>query len=174
MDFLISFYHFISHGNSDLCLPYHLGFSFIGLCRCMTTRRDDPDGTLWRLAVDGFHRILIDDVRKLNPSLGTDLTITRSSRTHVWKEVADVYELFLVGHCGRALPSNTLSAAACQADESLEMNILDILGDKILRSETDLPLDVISTYLRVTKYFPLDVLYTVYLKLLYMKIIIQS
>lgn len=108
----------------------------------MTTRRDDPDGTLWRLAVDGFQRILIDDVRKLNPALGTDLAITRSSRTHVWKEVADVYELFLVGHCGRALHSNKLSATARVNDESLEMNILDTLGDKILRSDTDLPLDV--------------------------------
>lgn len=111
----------------------------------MTTRRDDPDGTLWRSAVDGFHRILIDDVRNVNPALGTDLTITKSSRTHVWKEVADVYELFLVGHCGRALPSNRLSAAAHQTDESIEMNILDILGDKILMADADLPPDVIST-----------------------------
>ncbi|KAL8528032.1 hypothetical protein ACS0TY_005737 [Phlomoides rotata] len=114
------------------------------LGRCMTTRRDDPDGTLWRLAVDGFQRILIDDVRKLNPALGTDLPITRSSRTHVWKEVADVYELFLVGHCGRALHSNRLSAAARVNDESLEMNILDSLGDKILRSDTDLPVDILQ------------------------------
>ncbi|KAL6582312.1 hypothetical protein OROMI_006326 [Orobanche minor] len=116
------------------------------LGRCMTTRRDDPDGTLWRLAVDGFHRILIDDVEKRKPANGTDLTISRSSRIHVWKEVADVYELFLVGHCGRALPSNAVSAAAaaCQTAESLEMSILDILGDKILRSDTDIPLDVLQ------------------------------
>ncbi|XP_011078738.1 protein MON2 homolog isoform X3 [Sesamum indicum] len=114
------------------------------LGRCMTTRRDDPDGTLWKQAVDGFHRILIDDVRKLKPTPGTDLTITRSSRIHVWKEVADVYELFLVGHCGRALPSNTLSATAQQTDESLEMNILEVLGDKILRSESDIPPDILQ------------------------------
>ncbi|KAK6139372.1 hypothetical protein DH2020_026880 [Rehmannia glutinosa] len=114
------------------------------LGRCMTTRRDDPDGSLWRLAVHGFHRILIDDVKKLKPAFGTDLPITRSSRIHVWKEVADVYELFLVGHCGRALSSNALSAAARQTDESLEMNILEILGDKILRSDTDVPLDILQ------------------------------
>ncbi|KAL6548700.1 hypothetical protein OROGR_008466 [Orobanche gracilis] len=117
------------------------------LGRCMTTRRDDPDGTLWRLAVDGFHRILIDDVEKRKPANGTDLTISRSSRIHIWKEVADVYELFLVGHCGRALPSNAVSATAavaCQTAESLEMNILDILGDKILRSDSDIPLDVLQ------------------------------
>ncbi|KAL0380110.1 UNVERIFIED_CONTAM: protein MON2 [Sesamum angustifolium] len=114
------------------------------LGRCMTTRRDDPDGTLWKQAVDGFHRILIDDVRKLKPTPGTDLIITRSSRIHVWKEVADVYELFLVGHCGRALPSNTLSAAASQTDESLEINILEVLGDKILRSESDIPPDILQ------------------------------
>ncbi|KAG8391013.1 hypothetical protein BUALT_Bualt01G0143800 [Buddleja alternifolia] len=121
-----------------------------GLGRCMTTRRDDPDGKLWRFAVDGFHRILIDDVSKLNPAFGTDVAMTRSSRVHVWKEVADVYELFLVGHCGRAVPSNALSAAARETDESLEMKILDILGDKILRSE-NVPLDVISTYLIVQR-----------------------
>ncbi|KAL0397341.1 UNVERIFIED_CONTAM: protein MON2 [Sesamum calycinum] len=62
------------------------------LGRCMTTRRDDPDGTLWKQAVDGFHRILIDD----------------------WGTVVVHY-----------LP--TLSAAARQTDESLEMNILEIL-----------------------------------------------
>ncbi|PIN26597.1 hypothetical protein CDL12_00664 [Handroanthus impetiginosus] len=114
------------------------------LGRCMTTRRDDPDGNLWRLAVDGFHHILIDDVGKLNLASEKDLTITRSSRNQIWKEVADVYELFLVGHCGRALPAHALSAAARQRDEYLEMNILDILGDKILRSETDVPLDIIQ------------------------------
>ncbi|KAH6772485.1 ARM repeat superfamily protein [Perilla frutescens var. frutescens] len=114
------------------------------LGRCMTTRRDDPDGTLWRLAVDGFHRILIDDVRNVKPALETDLPITRSSRIHVWKEVADVYELFLVGHCGRALPSNRHSTAAHQTDESVEMNILDILGDKILMSDADLPPDILQ------------------------------
>lgn len=116
----------------------------------MTTRRDDPDGTLWRLAVDGFHRILIDDVRNANPMLGTHLTITRSLRTHVWKEVADVYEVFLVGHCGRALPSNRLTTATHQTDESIEMNILDVLGDKILMSDGDLPPDVIFASIRST------------------------
>lgn len=120
----------------------------------MTTRRDDPDGTLWRLAVDGFHRILIDDVRSTNPVLETHLKITRSSRTHVWKEVADVYELFLVGHCGRALPSSRHSAVVHQTDESVEMNILDILGDKILVSDADLPPDVISASLRLASKHP--------------------
>ncbi|KAL8061656.1 hypothetical protein ABFX02_02G099900 [Erythranthe guttata] len=114
------------------------------LGRCMTTRRDDPDGTLWRLAVEGFHRILIADSRQLKLASGTDLTNTRSSRIQVWKEVADVYDLFLVGHCGRALPSNALSATAHQTAESLEMNILDVLGDEILRSDTDIPLDILQ------------------------------
>ncbi|CAA0836755.1 ARM repeat superfamily protein [Striga hermonthica] len=110
------------------------------LGRCMTTRRDDPDGTLWRIAVEGFHRLLIDDVKKLKPESCTDHSITRLQRVHVWKEVADVYELFLVGHCGRALPSNKVS----EIDESLEMNILDILGDKILGSDTDIPVDILQ------------------------------
>ncbi|XP_075500953.1 uncharacterized protein LOC142539404 isoform X2 [Primulina tabacum] len=114
------------------------------LGRCMTTRRDDPDGALWRLAVEGFHLILIDDVNKLTPVFLNDLSVSRSSRIHVWKEVADVYELFLVGHCGRALPSNALSSTTLKADESLEMNILDILGDKILRSLAGVPLDIVQ------------------------------
>ncbi|XP_047946837.1 protein MON2 homolog [Salvia hispanica] len=114
------------------------------LGRCMTTRRDDPDGTLWRLAVDGFQRILIDDVNNVSHIPETHLTITRSSRTQVWKEVADVYDLFLVGHCGRALPSSRHSAAVHQTDESVEMNILDILGDKILASDADLPPDILQ------------------------------
>ncbi|GER36682.1 ARM repeat superfamily protein [Striga asiatica] len=110
------------------------------LGRCMTTRRDDPDGTLWRIAVEGFHRLLITDVKKLKPESCIDNSITRQQRVHVWKEVADVYELFLVGHCGRALPSNKVS----EIDESLEMNILDILGDNILGSDTDIPLDILQ------------------------------
>ncbi|XP_051116570.1 uncharacterized protein LOC127241447 isoform X2 [Andrographis paniculata] len=133
------------------------------LGRCMTTRRDDPDGRLWRVAVDGFQRILVDDIRNMNPISGAEPTITRVLRIHVWKEVADVYEVFLVGHCGRALPSNSLSATAHKTDESLEMNILDVLGDKILASETDIPLEIlqrlISTLDRCasrTCYLPLE------------------
>lgn len=108
----------------------------------MTTRRDSPDGALWRSAVEGFNRILVDDISKL-PNCGPELTVSRPARIRIWKEVADVYEIFLVGYCGRAIHSESLSAASLKADESLEMNILDILGDRILKSQLDAPLDVI-------------------------------
>ncbi|GFY90641.1 ARM repeat superfamily protein [Actinidia rufa] len=115
-----------------------------GLGRCMITRRDSPEGSLWRLAVEGFNRILVDDVRKLTTNCGADPIISRPARIRFWKEVADVYEIFLMGYCGRALPSNCLSATALKADESLEMNILDILGDKILKSQIDAPPDILQ------------------------------
>ncbi|KAL6005243.1 hypothetical protein ACLOJK_005805 [Asimina triloba] len=109
-----------------------------GLGRCMSTRRDNPDGTLWRLAVGGFNRVLVDDVNKQNIEKGTD-----PSRIRMWKEVADVCEIFLIGSCGRALPSNTLTHAALKADELLEMTILNVLGDEILKKQIDAPIDVI-------------------------------
>lgn len=108
----------------------------------MTTRRDNPDGALWRSAVEGFNRILIDDVSKLL-SCRPELATHRPARIRMWKEVADVYEIFLVGYCGRALASESLSVASLKADELIEMNILDILGDKILKSEVDAPHNVI-------------------------------
>lgn len=114
-----------------------------GLGRCMTTRRENPDGGLWRFAVDGFNRILIDDVSKLLVNSGPDQSFSRPARIRIWKEIADVYEIFLVGYCGRALPSNSLTAASLKVDESLEMNILDILGDKVLKSQIDASPDIL-------------------------------
>ncbi|KAF8388070.1 hypothetical protein HHK36_026736 [Tetracentron sinense] len=109
-----------------------------GLGRCMTTRRDNPDGALWRLAVEGYNRILVEDVSRIAVD-----NISRPARTRLWKDVADVYEIFLVGSCGRALPSNAFSSVALKADESLEMTILNVLGDKILKTQIDAPVDVI-------------------------------
>ncbi|KAG6735671.1 hypothetical protein POTOM_061681 [Populus tomentosa] len=104
------------------------------LGRCMTTRRDNPDGSLWRVAVEGFNRIIVDDVSGFTLNCGTDSKISKTASMRIWKEVADVYEIFLVGYCGRAIPSNSLSSEALRADEALEMTILNILGDKILKS----------------------------------------
>lgn len=108
----------------------------------MTTRRDYPDGALWRLAVEGFNRILVDDVCRLAVDGGFDSNTTKTARSRIWKEVADLYEIFLVGYCGRPLPSDSLSTVVGKADESLEMTTLDILGDKILKSPVDAPYDV--------------------------------
>lgn len=111
------------------------------LFRCMTTRRDNPDSALWRLAVEAFNRVLVDYVSKLTNG-GPDLSVSKPVRTRIWKEIADVYDIFLVGYCGRALPSNSLSALVLEADESLEMSILNILGDTVLKLPIDSPMDV--------------------------------
>lgn len=118
----------------------------------MTTRRDDPDGVLWRSAVEGFNRIIIDEVNKLEMNNGMELTISRPARIRFWKEVADVYEIFLTGYCGRALSSNYLPVGTLNSDESLEMMILSVLGDKILKSTIDAPPDVNSKDLIVFSY----------------------
>ena len=109
--------------------------------RCMTTRRDNPDSALWRLAVEAFNHVVVDYVSKLTNG-GPNSTMNKPVRTRIWKEIADVYEIFLVGYCGRALPSNSLSTVVLEADESLEMSILNILGDTVLKMPIDAPLDV--------------------------------
>ncbi|XP_058754253.1 uncharacterized protein LOC131627411 isoform X2 [Vicia villosa] len=113
------------------------------LGRCMTTRRDNPDSALWRLAVEAFNRVLVDYVMKSTKG-GPQSGITKPVRTRIWKEIADVYEIFLVGYCGRALSSNSLSAVALDADESLEMTILETLGDTVLKLPIDTPADVVE------------------------------
>ncbi|OMO62280.1 hypothetical protein CCACVL1_22908 [Corchorus capsularis] len=114
------------------------------LGRSMTTRRDNPDGALWRIAVEGFNRVLVDDVSKLAADSGLDLKTSKPARLRIWKEVADIYEIFLVGYCGRALPSNSLSAVTLKGDESLEMTLLNVLGEKILKSPIDAPIEILQ------------------------------
>lgn len=111
-----------------------------GLGRCMITRRENPDGGLWGLAVKSFNQLLVDDISKLGPTLTTN----KPARIRLWKEVADVYEIFLVGYCGRALPSSSLAAISKEDDESLEMELLDVLGDKILMSHIDASPDILQ------------------------------
>ncbi|XP_024978290.1 protein MON2 homolog isoform X2 [Cynara cardunculus var. scolymus] len=115
-----------------------------GLGRCMITRRENPDGGLWGLAVKSFNQLLVDDIEKLACLSAPDLTNNRHARIRLWKEVADVYEIFLVGYCGRALPSNSLAAISKEDDESLEMELLDVLGDKILMSDIDASHDILE------------------------------
>ncbi|KNA25395.1 hypothetical protein SOVF_006550 [Spinacia oleracea] len=114
------------------------------LGRCMTTRRDSADGVVWRLAVEGFNRILVSDIVRLSQKDETHPCNSRSARNRIWKEVADVFEIFLVGYCGRALPSNVLSTVALKADISVDMAFLTILGDKILKSQIDAPSDILQ------------------------------
>ncbi|KAL0692392.1 hypothetical protein Bca4012_059572 [Brassica carinata] len=112
--------------------------------RCMMTRRDNPDGSLWKVAAEGFNRLLVEDVKICSVSGDTDLKISTTARIRIWKEIGDVYEIFLVGYCGRALSSNSLPAAALKANETLEMDLLDGLGDIILKSTVDAPRDVLE------------------------------
>ncbi|XXG73744.1 hypothetical protein AAC387_Pa07g2600 [Persea americana] len=111
-----------------------------GLGRCMSTRRDTPDGSLWRLAVEAFNHLLVGEVSRGN----TDHQIDQSARVRLWKEVADVYEIFLVGSCGRALPSDDLFSTALKADESLELTVLNVLSDTILKAQSDAPIDILE------------------------------
>ncbi|KAE8729705.1 Cysteine synthase D1 isoform 1 [Hibiscus syriacus] len=114
------------------------------LGRSMITRRDNPEGSLWRLAVKGFNRILVDDISKIPVDSEPDSKISKPARSRIWKEVADVYEIFLVGYCGRALPPNSLSPTALKDDESLEMTIVDILAEQILKSSIDAPIEILQ------------------------------
>lgn len=141
----ILYYNWIYASSGILCgIMFYFYYKYnLTIYRCMTTRRDIPDGSLWRLAVEGFNRILVSDVGRLCQGGESEIYINRSSRNRIWKEVADVFEIFLVGYCGRALQSNFLSPAALEADISLDMAFLSILGDKILKSQIDAPSDVI-------------------------------
>ncbi|KAJ0968675.1 hypothetical protein J5N97_021552 [Dioscorea zingiberensis] len=61
-----------------------------------------------------------------------------------WKEVADVYETFLVGSCGRALPSDAPTVDVLKADEFIEINFLNVLGEKVLTTQMDAPTDILQ------------------------------
>ncbi|WOL08916.1 hypothetical protein Cni_G17669 [Canna indica] len=118
---------------------------FHGLGRCMNTRRDNPNGTLWKVAVDGFNCALTDAVGRVNLDNKVDQNAYKLSRASLWKEVADVYEIFLVGSCGHVLSSNAPSADALKDDdEVIEMNLLRILRDNVLKSQTDAPIEILQ------------------------------
>ncbi|EFH48553.1 binding protein [Arabidopsis lyrata subsp. lyrata] len=114
------------------------------LRRCMMTRRDNPDGSLWKVAAEGFNRLLVEDVKLCSVGGETELKISKTARIRIWKEIGDVYDIFLVGYCGRALFSNSLPAAALKANETLEMALLNGLGDIILKSTVDAPREVLE------------------------------
>ncbi|AED93753.1 ARM repeat superfamily protein [Arabidopsis thaliana] len=114
------------------------------LRRCMMTRRDNPDGSLWKVAAEGFNRLLVEDVKLCSVGGETELKISKTARIRIWKEIGDVYDIFLVGYCGRALSSNSLPAATLKANETLEIALLNGLGDIILKSTVDAPREVLE------------------------------
>ncbi|XP_028554157.1 protein MON2 homolog isoform X3 [Dendrobium catenatum] len=113
-----------------------------GLGRCMNTRRDSPKGSLWRLAVEGFNRILTVELMEADNNTKLDPHIYRHARARLWKEVADVYDIFLVGSCGRALSSDG-NAESLKADEMIEMTVLNVLTDMLLKGKIDAPVEIL-------------------------------
>ncbi|KAL0926436.1 hypothetical protein M5K25_002670 [Dendrobium thyrsiflorum] len=114
-----------------------------GLGRCMNTRRDSPKGSLWRLAVEGFNRILTVELMEADNNTKLDPHIYRHARARLWKEVADVYDIFLVGSCGRALSSDG-NAESLKADEMIEMTVLNVLTDMLLKGKIDAPVEILQ------------------------------
>ncbi|GJM92979.1 hypothetical protein PR202_ga09489 [Eleusine coracana subsp. coracana] len=113
-----------------------------GLGRCMNTRRDNPKGTLWRISAECFNRVMTDEVKQDNANCKSDANSYGLSRARFWKEVADVYETFLVGSCGRVLSSDIPSADSITADETLEMSVLTVFGEDVLKLQKDAPVEV--------------------------------
>jgi hypothetical protein len=111
------------------------------LLSCMNTRRDNPKGTLWRTSAECFNRVVTDEVKQDSANCKSDGNSYAPSRARFWKEVADVYETFLVGSCGRVLSSDIPSADSITTDETLEMTVLTVLGD-VLKLQKDAPVEV--------------------------------
>ncbi|EFJ19302.1 hypothetical protein SELMODRAFT_444206 [Selaginella moellendorffii] len=140
-DILVDLYKLMPSDSKELVLPDIIG----GLGRCMAMRRDFPDAGIWRTAVKAYNRILQDEFSP--EASGKDRIST--VRAHVWKELIETYENFLVGTCGRAvvLPSGEPAAEALKADESLEACMLDVLSEKVFACCEDAPEDVISRFI---------------------------
>jgi len=69
------------------------------------------------------------------------------SRVRMWRELADVFETFLVGACGRALPADAQKGPprapeSPESDEMLEALALDALCNEALAKCADAPRDV--------------------------------
>ncbi|XP_015699269.1 protein MON2 homolog isoform X1 [Oryza brachyantha] len=114
------------------------------LGRCMNTRRDNPKGTLWRVSAECFNRVVVDEVTHDSADCRSGLSSYKISRARFWKEVADVYETFLVGSCGRVLSSDVPSVDSVTSDETLEMTVLTIFGDSVLKLQKDAPVEVLQ------------------------------
>ncbi|EEC71558.1 hypothetical protein OsI_03914 [Oryza sativa Indica Group] len=114
------------------------------LGRCMNTRRDNPKGTLWRVSAECFNRVVVDEVTHDSADCKSGMSSYKFSRARFWKEVADVYETFLVGSCGRVLSSDVPSVDSVTADETLEMAVLTVFGDNVLKLQKDAPVEVLQ------------------------------
>ncbi|KAG0558241.1 hypothetical protein KC19_10G013800 [Ceratodon purpureus] len=119
--------------------------------RCMATRRDSPKEKLWKTAVNAFicvlRKALIWDAADNEHHVAQEnLVASGTIRSRFWKEVADVYDKFMVGACGRAisLPAgSTLEPEVLEADEQVENMVLCFLTDELLTCCQDAPREVL-------------------------------
>lgn len=142
-------------GLEDSYLYVHRSFcpglnsTHVVFARCMATRRDSPKEKLWKTAVNAFTSVLrsalICDTADSDYVAPHNLVASGTIRSRFWKEVADVYDKFMVGACGRAisLPAGvTIEPEVLDADEQLENMVLCFLTDELLMCCQDAPREV--------------------------------
>lgn len=120
--------------------------------RCMATRRDSPKEKLWKTAVNSFISVLrgalINDIVDSKHDIAQENPVASGTiRSRFWKEVADVYDKFMVGACGRAisLPAGvTIEPEVLDADEQAENMVLSFLADELLTCCQDAPREVLQ------------------------------
>lgn len=129
----------------------------------MATRRDSPKEKLWKTSVNAFISVLrraliCDTVDSDHYFAQENLVASGTIRSRFWKEVADVYDKFMVGACGRAisLPAGvTIEPEVLDADEQVENMVLYFLTDELLTCCQDSPREVrmLLIHLHTTEVF---------------------
>lgn len=115
---------------------------------------DSPLCSRRKVAVEGFKHVLEDalvpdvvNVPLVPSSQGQRGPVVEAGRSQFWKDVADVYEKFLMGACGAAdcVPAGqSIAPEAVKADRVLEVSGVDLLCEKALKSCQDAPSEVDS------------------------------
>ena len=116
----------------------------------MSTRRDSPKGKLWKTAVNAFISVLrnalICDTANSEYHVSQETLVASGTiRSRFWKEVADVYDKFMVGTCGRAIPQAadvSVEPEVLDADERVQSMVLSFLTDELLTCCQDAPREV--------------------------------
>jgi hypothetical protein len=108
----------------------------------MATRRDNPKEKLWKTAVNAFISVLrkaliCDTANSEHHVAQENLVASGTIRSRFWKEVADVYDKFMVGAC------------VLEADEQVENMVLCFLTDELLTCCQDAPREVRMLLIRL-------------------------
>ncbi|BBN13645.1 protein MON2 [Marchantia polymorpha subsp. ruderalis] len=119
------------------------------LGRCMATRRDFPGEELWRAAVGSFNQVVQESLIPDSLEFAQSPDGKGHSRHRFWNQLADVYENFLVGACGRVFSSTGDGTDTQQADELLEASVLDVLCEKVLNNCQDAPNEVVARLVEI-------------------------